>query len=42
VRASDATPDALVAMQKLSWTDRGPDAKYAMVDVLTEYVGERF
>ena len=38
----DATPDALVAMQKLSWSDRDSDAKYVLVDVLTEYVGERF
>mgnify|MGYP001033631477 CR=1 FL=1 len=35
---SDATPDGLVAMQKLSWSSQDPDAKYAMVDLLAEFV----
>jgi len=35
----EATPDLLVQMQKLAWSDReDPDAKYRMVDVLVEFV----
>ena len=34
----DVTPDLLVQMQKLTWSDEDPDAKYRMVDLLAEFV----